>query len=296
MLHIIQTHLAKASLLVFVGLSILGCVPKQQFESLQNELNQQQDSLQHIIHTLTQEKDTLQDALSFEKGSTHALLLTQDKLQDRLDVLQNEIDQLGKNASSTEQNLFANINKKNSEIDELQAQIARIKAVGEKNDERLNNFLSAIDTSLQKITLDSINTKIRAGQLIIAISEKALFKTNSTSKLQSQGKELLLDIADLLLKYPEMNMHIIGHTDNQANKREGLNNWQYSALRATSIAKYLGTESDLGSNRIMPASKSEYAPLTSNEDKAGRALNRRIELVIAPPRAYLDQQLLKAYE
>ncbi len=88
-----------------------------------------------------------------------------------------------------------------------------------------------------------------------------------------------------------MQIQVVGHTDNQDVNRQSLDNWQYSALRAVSIVKYLADDADLGANRIIAAAKSQFSPLQSNETAEGRARNRRIELIIAPPEVFLIQKM-----
>ena len=95
-----------------------------------------------------------------------------------------------------------------------------------------------------------------------------------------------------MLQYPEFQIRVLAHTDNKPNGRQNLDNWQYSALRTVSVVKHLTEYTDLGANRVIAASKSEYAPLQSNETKEGRASNRRIELVITPPLGFLEQKAM----
>ena len=102
--------------LLLAGLVLSGCVSKKTFQSAQASHQRLQDSLSSVNQQLRFEQDTLEDALSFERGANYALLLTQDKLQDRLDILQEEIDRLGSNASSTQQNLNTRLRQKDEAL------------------------------------------------------------------------------------------------------------------------------------------------------------------------------------
>lgn len=269
------------------------CVSKKKFIAQGDAFRYQQDSLQAIIQSLDYEKDTFRMALAYERGANATLFTTQDRLQDRLDVLQLEIDHLTDNASSTQQNLSSDIRGKEAEIQALEDQLMNIQTVFSHNKERLTAFLDSIQPSFEGITADSISLRNRSSQLVIAIGENALFRKSSTSTLTSGGKALLVEIAEKIQAFPEMQIQVIGHTDNRDVNRQNLDNWQYSALRAVTVVKYLSGEAELGANRVIAVTKSEFAPLESNETKEGRARNRRIELVITPPVGYIEQKIIQ---
>ena len=283
--------------LILLGCSLLlGCVSKKKFIEQNNQYENSQDSLLAIIYALDFEKDTLLLALAYEKGANAALLTTQDRLQDRLDILQKEIDRLGENASTREQLLLSEISDKKAKINTLSAGLEAVQSIMVENNQRLLLLEAAINPLVQDFDKDLVLIRKRTGQLLITINEKALFRPSSTSKLLNKGKTLLEKIGEILLKYPEFKIQILGHTDNKDNGRQSLDNWQYSALRAVSVVKYLTEYTDLGANRVIAASKSEYAPLESNETKEGRASNRRIELIIAPPLGFLEQKAMNIIE
>ena len=59
-------------------------------------------------------------------------------------------------------------------------------------------------------------------------------------------------------------------------------NWDLSVSRANSVVRILTEVYKINPLQIMAAGKSEYSPVATNETKEGRALNRRIEIVILP--------------
>ncbi|MEL7250849.1 MAG: OmpA family protein [Bacteroidota bacterium] len=279
-------------LLLLAGLALSGCVSKKTLQTAQADHQRASDSLNAIVQQLRYEQDTLHDALTFERGANYALLTTQDKLQDRLDVLQEEIDQLGNNASSTQQSLNTSLRQKNQELAERQQKLDDIESLLTRDEERLNALATAL-----RIRFDSLGVEagweatISSNQLRLSISEDNLFRRNSTSSITSTGKALLQSVADSIRKYPELQILAIGHTDNQPVTRQSLDNWQYSALRAVSVVKFLTGEGELGSNRVMAAAKSEFAPLESNQTAAGRERNRRVDLIISARRTDLQRNI-----
>lgn len=270
-----------------------GCISKKKFDLAQAE---QQQTYEAQLQILTSERDTLQQALSFEKGVNHALFLTQERLQDRLDILQLEIDRLSQTASSTQQDLTDNIRQKGVEITQLQTRIDGIKTLLAQRVERLSAIEQEVISLFGAIEAgERWSTRQRTGQLFIAINEDELFNSGSTSRLTAEGETLLTNIANVVLRYPEMEITVVGHTDNQAVKRQSLDNWQYSALRAVSVVKFL-IDNNIGANRMLAASKSEFLPLESNETEEGRMRNRRIELIVSPAAANFERDLDRLLE
>lgn len=274
-------------LLIF-GLVFSSCVSKKTFLATEQNLQESNDALSMANGQIAQ----LEDSLTFERGVNYALSTTEDKLQDRLDVLQLEIDNLSNNASSTQQGLNERLRQKDQEIADRQAKIDAANRLLRTRQERLlaiNEAIPEIFSSLEII--EDWEIRPRNSQVVLAIGEDNLFRKNSTSSLTSNGEAILERIAALLVKYPEMQIQVIGHTDNVAVPRQGLDNWQYSALRAVSIVKGLTASSKIGPNRVLAASKSEYEPVESNETTEGRQRNRRVELIIAPREADLERDL-----
>ena len=284
-------------ILLLVGLALSGCVSKKTLQTAEADHQRISDSLNTIVEQLRYEQDTLSDALTFERGANHALLLTQDKLQDRLDVLQEEIDQLSSNASSTQQNLNTSLRQKDREIARRQKQLDDIDALLARDEERLNALTAQLRARFDSLGVEEgWETEVSNNQLRLSISEENLFRRGSTSSITSTGKSLLQAVADTIRKYPEMQILAIGHTDNQPVNRQSLDNWQYSALRAVSVVKYLTGEGEVGSNRVMAATKSEYAPLESNETEAGRQRNRRVDLIISARRTDVQRNIRRIIE
>ena len=283
--------------LLLLGLLLSGCVSKKTFQTAQARHDLLNDSLTTIVDQLRFEQDTLQDALTFERGANYALLLTQDKLQDRLDVLQEEIDNLSNNASSTQQNLNSRLAQKDQQLKDRQQQLDDIGALLSRDEERLNKLAGGLRQMFDSLKVeDGWEVAVVNNQLRVSISEDNLFRRGSTSSITSTGGAVLGAVADSLKRFPEMEVWAVGHTDNRPVRRESLDNWQYSALRAVSVIKYLTGEGELGANRIIAASKGEYAPLESNETEEGRSRNRRVDLIISARQTDLQRNVRRVLD
>jgi chemotaxis protein MotB len=76
---------------------------------------------------------------------------------------------------------------------------------------------------------------------------------------------------------------IEGHTDNEPIRHSGWkSNWELSANRALSVLHYLVDNRGISPTRLSALAYGEFHPVTSNDAKQGRQLNRRVEIVILP--------------
>ena len=94
--------------------------------------------------------------------------------------------------------------------------------------------------------------------------------------LKPESRPTLEQIAKLLTSQVALNVFIVGHTDSQGPYAYNLD---LSRRRAEAIAEELVKNYRIGAPRLRTAGLAHLAPVGSNADEAGRALNRRVELV-----------------
>lgn len=94
--------------------------------------------------------------------------------------------------------------------------------------------------------------------------------------LKSESRPTLEQIAKLLAGEAQLNVFIVGHTDSQGPYAYNLD---LSRRRAEAIAEELVKNYRIGAPRLRTAGVAHLAPVGSNGNEAGRALNRRVELV-----------------
>lgn len=100
------------------------------------------------------------------------------------------------------------------------------------------------------------------------------FKTAS-ARLTKSSYGTLDDIAELMIKIPEANLEVQGHTDNKGSEKR---NKKLSEDRAAAVVKYL-VKKGVAKDRLRAAGYGSEKPIADNTDAAGRAQNRRVELV-----------------
>ncbi len=124
----------------------------------------------------------------------------------------------------------------------------------------------------------------RVGEgIVIEFKDKVLFGYDK-SDLTTQAQTNLKKLSNILEKYPDTNIEIIGHTDDKGsdNYNQGL-----SERRANSSASYIRSQG-ITSARVTTKGMGESDPKSANDTEATRAENRRVEFVITANQKMVD--------
>ena len=77
-----------------------------------------------------------------------------------------------------------------------------------------------------------------------------------------------------------------GHTDtvpiSAAGRDKFPTNWELSTTRAVNVVRYIQRAADIPPSKLSSVGYGEYRPIADNDTSEGRALNRRIEIVLMP--------------
>ena len=74
-----------------------------------------------------------------------------------------------------------------------------------------------------------------------------------------------------------------GNTDNVPIAKPNIrNNWDLSALRASSVVQSLQNNYNVDPIRLTAGGRGEYNPITNNDTPEARTKNRRTEIIITP--------------
>lgn len=128
-----------------------------------------------------------------------------------------------------------------------------------------------------------LNAKETERGLVVTLGDM-LFETGK-SQLKGNAAENLAKLSSFLKAYPDRTLMIEGHTDNVGSEESNLS---LSQRRAESVRTYL-LEQGISNNRLGAYGKGESSPVASNDSVSGRALNRRVEVIIANPSVALAQ-------
>jgi outer membrane protein OmpA-like peptidoglycan-associated protein len=117
---------------------------------------------------------------------------------------------------------------------------------------------------------------IPAGEGIIVKFDSGLLFEFGKATLSAEAKQNINNLASSLNKYPNTNIMVIGHTDNVGSDPFNMN---LSRDRAASVKSYAMVQG-VNPGRLKTEGKGETEPIASNDTDAGRAQNRRVEIVI----------------
>ena len=117
---------------------------------------------------------------------------------------------------------------------------------------------------------------IREGEAIVIRFKETVLFAYDRSDLNENARVNLDKLKATLLKYPETNITVIGHTD---SKGTNMYNQTLSESRANSVIAYT-TQNGVNNSRMTAIGKGETDPIATNNTTEGRALNRRVEFVI----------------
>ena len=101
------------------------------------------------------------------------------------------------------------------------------------------------------------------------------FDTDSAA-IKPESAGTLAEIARLLGAAPDLDVIIVGHTDNQGGLEYNLD---LSQARARSVHDALAAQHGIAADRMQFAGVGYLAPVATNATAEGRALNRRVEIV-----------------
>jgi chemotaxis protein MotB len=124
---------------------------------------------------------------------------------------------------------------------------------------------------------NEVNTVVEDRGLVITLQEKLLFEPGR-AEINPGARGTLMALAKLLNTLPNY-VRVEGHTDNVPAGR-GISNWQLSTLRAANIAQILSEQAGLDPHRMSAIGYGDNRPVADNKTLAGRAKNRRVEIVL----------------
>ena len=268
------------TLLMGVLFSLGSCVSKKEFMRLQSDYNNVQ-SLYHQsqvdLATSRAQAKSLEERLEDARRENAEHKRQYAALQGSLDksLLQNNQGSI-------------NISKLVDEINASNKYIKQLVEAKSKSDS-LNLVLSNnLTRSLSRDELQEVDVKVLKGVVYVSLADNMLYRSGSY-EINDRAKTTLSKISKILSDYKDFEVLVEGNTDNVPISRPNIrNNWDLSALRASSVVQMLQNEFGIAPNRLSAAGRGEYNPVSTNDTELGRQRNRRTQIIITPK---LDQFL-----
>ena len=136
--------------------------------------------------------------------------------------------------------------------------------------------------------MKEVDVKVLKGVVYISLADNMLYKSGSY-EINERAGETLSKIAKIITDYKDYEVLVEGNTDNVPISRTNIrNNWDLSALRASSVVQELQNKYGVDPKRLSAAGRGEYNPITDNDSELGKQRNRRTQIIVTPR---LDQFL-----
>jgi len=269
----------KIVLSLSVVLLMSSCVSKKDYVTLKSTHQKTKDELLAVSTSLTKciienEKNQSQYGATISTLETTVEELKKDKKRT-LEFVDN-LTVLTKGANDNIKETLIQLSKKD-------AYINRVRDATTKKDS-LNLVLAF---HLKKELLDGIDDEdieinVEKTVVYISISDKLLFKSGSYN-VTKKAYDVLEKVATVINGQPNMDVMVEGHTDSKTIKTDFIqDNWDLSAMRATSITRILQHKFGVKPSRLIAAGRSSYVPLGPNDSNANRSKNRRTKIIILP--------------
>lgn len=187
------------------------------------------------------------------------------------------------NANANAQNDLKNLASSSKlTIAEQAARLKNLQDLIQAQKNVMTKLKQSIADALMNFKADELSVYIKDGKVYVSLQEKLLFKSGS-ALVDPKGKDALKTLAQVLNSTRDISVMIEGHTDSIPIKKEKFeDNWALSVVRATSIVRILTNEYGFDAHRIIASGRSEFYPVKSNSNEAGRAGNRRTEIILSP--------------
>lgn len=137
----------------------------------------------------------------------------------------------------------------------------------------INSFISKMNLG------ESVNAEFTEGKIVLRVEGSVLFRSGSADLLPGANR-ILSDIIQIIQNNPQYDVDIQGHTDDRPISTPRLaSNWELSAIRATTVLRYL-IENGIFGGRLTATGFADLRPVASNSTPEGRRKNRRVEFVL----------------
>lgn len=270
--------LLSIAMLLIIASSFQSCVTKKKYEALQTNYNKLDSSSRALesryqlcdrnLAIATNRATNLEEQVAAEKANG---VLLQAALVKCL-------------ATSNQGNV--NITKLVDEISASNKYIQQLISAKNKSDSLNMVLTNNLTRSLSAAETKDVDVKVLKGVVYISLSDNMLYKSGSY-EISDHAAETLSKIAKIISDYNTYDVLIEGNTDNVPISQKNIrNNWDLSALRASSVVQALQNNYQVDPKRLTAGGRGEYNPVADNSTSDGKSKNRRTEIIITPK---LDQ-------
>jgi chemotaxis protein MotB len=254
--------------LTLLGLSLTGCVSQEKYTAMKLRA----------------------DELAQQAGQSEA---DAQAARAQADAYKNQLDAIG-SSGNTKDAMFANTQK---QLSDLQAEYAALQAKYETALSAPPQVVLTGGSALPAPLTNELSAFAEANPDIVDFdAARGVVKFKSDVTFAPGSTDLSDKAVDTLRRFSEIlnsgaaagyNLMVEGHTDNTPIVRKttieagNFDNWYLSTHRAISVGAEL-VKNGVSKSRLGVAGFADQRPIASNSTEAGKAQNRRVEILIVP--------------
>jgi len=262
------------------AMTLPSCVSKKNYNALETryqELAERNRQTERDLDICGNENKNLDKSLDKAQQDNLAL-------REAYAALQNTLNQSLQNSTQSS----VNIAKLVDEVNASNKYIKQLVNAKSKSDSLNMVLTNKLTRSLTPAEFHDVNISVIKGVVYISLSNSMLYRSGSY-EVSDSAMTILSKVAKIIQDYKDYDVLVEGNTDNVPITRTNIrNNWDLSALRASSVVQVLQNRFGIDPSRLTAAGRGEYNPVDNNNTESGRSRNRRTEIIITPN---LDQFL-----
>jgi chemotaxis protein MotB len=227
------------------------------------------DRAKQVLAESSAKDDELDRLAEVSFAQINSAIAERNEARARIEELETELDNMAEVS-------FAQIN---SAIEERDAARESSAAGGDNSwaiarSEQLSNSFAGIQGTEVVATEDN--------KVSIKVGNTGLFQSGGTI-LTDNGKNVLLQLGDVLAEMSDTHINVVGHTDNRPVGSGGrfASNAELSFARASSALQFLNRTAGVSAENLSASGLGARYPIESNDTAAGRTANRRVEIVLS---------------
>ncbi|WP_276681137.1 OmpA/MotB family protein [Empedobacter brevis] len=260
---------------VVAASTLFSCVSQKKYDELQNKFN-----------SAYSENQGCQTELAVAKAKLANYEANQGQYENTVQSERNQIKQLQEQLKNCINGGSKNVSELVNEINQSNKYIKHLIDAKSKSDSLNMVLTNNLTRSLSSSEAKDVDVKVLKGVVYISLADNMLYKSGSYEISPAAG-ETLSKIAKIINDYRDYDVLIEGNTDNVPISKPNIrNNWDLSALRASSVVQALQNQYGVDGKRLTAGGRGEFNPITTNATAEGKSQNRRTQIIILPK---LDQ-------
>ena len=261
--------------------------------------NRDLENMKSALAAQQEENATLKQQLQTERAANSSLRAEKAELAKQLDTANrtaqaepalrlnpaSEVVKGGRQESQTALQDESAIQKRNDELAKKLEETRTALAQKAAREAEMEKSIQSMEQALKSESGEKSGS-VRRGEnsFTVEVADRILFESGS-AKISPKGMKVIERIAGSLKESNGKIIHVEGHTDDVPIRKSPpprfLTNWELSAARAGNVVQYLENDG-IKPDQLSAAGYSFTRPHVPNLDKASRALNRRVEIIVMP--------------